>query len=316
MISAADSNLTRERIQQLLAAVGNKSSADTEQYPDAKDYNWRLSNYFGREHLKKIEKFANKAASNIASNFKKLYVSDFDISIASVTQHLGGEFIKPEDTAKNYYLAFAAKDQKIGVLAMPAQTANTWATQLLGDIKTDVSDERELSQLELSLLFDIASAAIKGLSDAFGAELTPVDEIAKNTLPFELDSIQDICKITLNVKKSNSDQTTQAGILFLSEKIAPIAGQAKTETVSAQNVSKALMNYLQQIPVSFTIRFADAKLNLQDLMSLQTDDTILLNKKISESADVILNDKVIFRARPAKSGDNYAVVLTESYNKK
>jgi flagellar motor switch protein FliM len=200
---------------------------------------------------------------------------------------------------------------------MPAQTANTWATQLLGDVKSDTSAERELSQLELSLLYDIASAAIKAFSEAYAEiELLPAGEITKNRLPVDFDSIQDVCKISLNVKKAKSEQQTEASFIILSEKLSSIAGQAKTETVSAQNVSKALLNYIQNIPVSITIRFASVNLNLEDLMSLQADDTILLNKKINEQAEIIFNDKIIFRARPARSGDNYAAVITESYNKK
>jgi flagellar motor switch protein FliM len=317
MIAAADNNLTREKIQQLLDAVGTRTALETDQCPDAKDYNWRQSSYFGREQLKKIEIFANRTASNVAANFKKIYVCDFDVAASSVTQHLAGEFLKPDDNNKKYYLAFAAKDQKIGVFTMPAQTAILWATQLLGDSKSDISEDRELSQLELSLLFDIVSAAIKAFSEAYTEiELTPLGEITKNKLPMEIDGIQDICKINLSVKKSNAEQTSEAYFLVLSDKLASIAGQSKTEIVSPQNVSKALLNHIQTIPVSMTIRFADVNLNLEQLMSLQADDTILLNKKINEPADVIFNDKIVFRARPAKSGDNYAVVITESYNKK
>jgi flagellar motor switch protein FliM len=316
MIAAADNNLTRERIQQLLDAVGTRTAPETDQYPDAKDYNWRQSSYFGREQVKKIETFAGRIASNVAANFKKIYVCDFDVTASSVTQHLAGEFLKPDDNNKKYYLALAANNQKIGIFAMPAQTAILWATQLLGDSKSDITEDKELSQLELSLLFDIASAAVKAFSDAYTEiELTPVDEITKK-LPMELDSIQDICKINLSVKKSNVEKPAEAYFLVLSDKLASIAGQSKTETVSPQNVSKALLNHIQTIPVSITVRFAGVNLNLEDLMSLQADDTIMLDKKINEQADVIFNDKVIFRARPAKSGDNYAVVITESYSKK
>ena len=72
MISTGD-NLSRDRIQQLLEAVGKRTDNDTSQNSDAVDYNWRLSNYFGREQLKKIETFGQQTASNIAANFKKLF---------------------------------------------------------------------------------------------------------------------------------------------------------------------------------------------------------------------------------------------------
>jgi flagellar motor switch protein FliM len=309
-----ENNLTRDKIQQLLNAVGQRADKDTSQNINATDYNWRQSKYFTREQLKKIESFAQKAANNVAANFKTLYQCNFEIT-ASVSQHTAGEFTKADDANKQYYLAFGAKDQKVGYLAMPAQTAILWATQLLGDTKSEISTDKEMSQLELSLLLDIASTAIKGFSESYSSELSANGEIGKK-IPLELDSIQDVCKITIDVKKTGSEQASQASFIIMAEKLSAIAGQVKTENISPQNVQKALLTYIQNIPVSFTVKFADINLNLQDLMSLQANDTIVLNKKVNEAVDVIFNDRVIYRAKPAKANDNYAVVISELYSKK
>ncbi|HAL45268.1 MAG: hypothetical protein A2Y12_11135 [Planctomycetes bacterium GWF2_42_9] len=314
MISSMENNLTRDKIQQLLNAVGQRADKDTSQNINAADYNWRQSNYFTREQLKKIESFAQKTANNVGTNFKTLYQCNFDVT-ASVSQHTAGEFTKSDDANKQYYLAFAAKDQKVGYLAMPAQTAVLWATQLLGDTKSEVSTDKEMSQLELSLLLDIASIAVKAFSESYSSELTVNNEIVKK-IPFDIDSIQDVCKITIDVKKTGSEQASQAYFIILADKLSAIAGQVKAENISPQNVQKSLMNYIQNIPVSFTVKFADINLNLQDLMSLQANDTILLNKKVNEPVDVIFNDKVIYRAKPARTNDNYAVVISELYSKK
>mgnify|MGYP003819279453 FL=1 len=200
---------------------------------------------------------------------------------------------------------------------MPAQTAVIWATQLLGDTKSQQSADRELSQLEMSLLFDISCCAVKALSDVWGeSEISPSGEITKNKMPFGLDPIQDVCKITFTAKKSDAQLPVEASFLILSEKLSIAAGQKQTETASQQNFSKVLLEHIQSIPVPLTICFASVNVNIQDLISLSPEDTILLDKTIGQPVDVLYNDKIVFRARPAKFEDSYAVVITELYNKK
>jgi flagellar motor switch protein FliM len=315
MITAADNNLSKDKIQQLLAAVGKSTSQAADINPDAKDYNWRAAKFFSSEQLKKIEEFAAKITENIAANFQKLFFYNFEVKVSSVSQHNAGEFTQPGGSIK-YYLAFGGKDQPAGIFVMPSQTANIWASQLLGSSSADSAAEKELSQLELSLLLDVAAAAIGAVSAAYAqTQFAPIGEVSQK-FPLELEPIQDICKVGLNIRKADADKTNEAFILFLSDKITAVAGQSKADNIPQQNITKALMEHLQSIPVQMTVRLAGATLNLQQLMAIEPDDTILLDKKITEPIDVLCNDQVIFRARPARADANYAVVITESSNNK
>ncbi len=315
MISAADNNLTKEKIQQLLAAVGKRGADVADLNPDARDHNWRASKYFSSEQVKNVETFAAKAAGNIAASFQKIFFYKFDVAVTSVSQHTAGDFMQPGGSVK-YYLSFAAKDQPAGLFVMPSQTANLWASQLLGESKAEPAAEKELSLLELSLLFDVASSSIKAVSDAYAdTEMTAVGEVSPK-FPLEVDNIRDICKVGLNIRKVDTEQSVEAFFLFLSDRLTAIAGQSKAENISPQNITKALITHLHNIPVSMTIRFAGAKVNLKQLMALEPDDTILLDKKLTEPVEVLYDNKVVFRARPARADDNYAVVITELYNNK
>ena len=55
MSSRVTNNLSREKLQQLLAAVGIESQEDTKQNIEAFDYNWNQPHYFGREQSKKLK---------------------------------------------------------------------------------------------------------------------------------------------------------------------------------------------------------------------------------------------------------------------
>ncbi len=52
-------------------------------------------------------------------------------------------------------------------------------------------------------------------------------------------------------------------------------------------------------------------------MSLGVGDILLLDKKTDEPVELVVEDRVLFRGRPARSGGKYAVVITETaYNTK
>jgi flagellar motor switch protein FliM len=47
------------------------------------------------------------------------------------------------------------------------------------------------------------------------------------------------------------------------------------------------------------------------MMSLHVDDVLLLDKRLNEPVELIIEGQTIFRGQPAKSDGNHAVVITE-----
>lgn len=319
MTSSTHNSLTREKIQLLLAAVGGRSDKNTEQNIEAVEYDWRLSHYFDPDQLEKLNDFSQKLAQNLAKKFNRLYYSDFNVTIASTTQHFAGELIAPDKNKNDYFLSFANGEKTFGLIGIPVQTAITWATQLLGDSKSAQNADRDLSLLEYSLLFDIVTGVIEAFSDSYGdCELNPAGEIVKGSMPVGINETQEICKIGISVKRSDSEKASEAYFWVFCDKLQKIAGQKQQqgENIPTQNISKAMLNHVQSVPISVTVKLAEAKFNFHELMSLQVDDIILLDKKVNESAGVIIEGKPRFRGRLAKSDSKYAIVITEPYNTK
>lgn len=316
-MSRADNSLTREKIQQLIAAVGVAPEKDVDANIDAVDYDWHQSHYFNRTQLQKINGFAMNLAQNFAQIFNRLYHCDFNVNVVSVSQHFAGEILNNDDKEKDYFLAFGNSQQPFGLISIPPKTALLWASQLLGGTQSE--EDRNLSPLEQSLLFDIASAVIGAFSDSLNdSPLSTVGEIVKNSMSLEMDSAKDVCKIVLNVKKSDSETVSEVYFIIFCDKLQAIAGQMKQQgdNVSPQNISKAMLNHVQSVPIPVTVKLAEAKFNFHDLMNIQADDIILLNKKVTEPAELIINNIIPFRGRLAKSDKKFALVITEMCNTK
>ncbi len=319
MSDMENNSLSSEKIQQLLAAVGAAPKQDADQNIEAAEHDWRKSHYFTQEQLKKVNDFAQKAAQNIAKKFTRLYNSDFSAEIVSNTQHFAWELTGSEGNKSEYYLGYGTEKQAFGLIGMPSQTAVLWATQLLGDSKAAESADRDLSPLEQSLLFDIASGIIEAISDSFDKDdLRPSGEIVKEQMPVEINPVDEICKISFSVTKSGSEKPSEAYFLIPCDKLQAIAGQKGQtgENIPAQNVSKAMMSHLQNVPVPVTVRLGAASFNFEDVMSLQTDDILLLDKKINEPVELFVNSKAVLRGRLAKSDNKQAVMITELCNTK
>ena len=319
MSSAADS-LTKDKIQQLLAAVGVESEEDTRHNMDALEYNWREPHFLSKDQLGRLDSFAQEVAQNCTEKFTQLYHSDFNVTITLATQHFANELIASNHSPGDCYLAFNSDpDQPFGLVGIPYQTAIVWATQLLGDTKSAENADRELSQLEESLLFDIACGVVKAFSDSCdNYDLHPGSEIVGDQMPLELDGTEELCKIAFSVENIDLEKSSEAYFLVLCDKLRPVVGQEvqTSEDFSAQDISKAMLSHIQDIPVSITAQLAHALSSFQEIMSLQVGDILLLDKRVNEPIELIAEGKTILRGRPARSDGKHAVVITELCNTK
>jgi len=349
MSNAPANNLNRAKIRQLLAAIGSKPADDTQ--IEATEYDWHQPHYFSSSQLAKLNNFTKKVATVMAEKFTQLYHSDFNVTITSTTQHFAGELFDQilSSGQNDYYLAFGPDQQPPrllgedksggGFISIPAQTAATWAKQLLGDAEPDPASAAGagLSLLEESLLFDIASAIVESLSislPATGGPLAdynfqPASELVKGSAPSLLQGqgTAELCKITFDVQKADSEDNAgtplrgnQAYLLIPANILAPIVGKITEadKKLSAQDsparggqVSKAIFEHLQQMPISITAQLAVAVLTFEQLMSLRPSDVLLLNKAIDEPVELIVEGRTLFRGQPAKSSGQHAVVITE-----
>ena len=319
MSSPVSNNLSNKKIQQLLACVGSSAPTDSEQI-EAAEYDWRRPNYFSGSQIDELSNFGKELTNQVAEKFTLLYQSDFDVTIDSVTQHFASEFsaVPPEEEQGDYYLAFGTdREHLCGVVGMPVQTATAWTTQLLGDSESKEDSDKGLSALEESLLVDIASALVGAFSTFYdNYDFESAGTIARERVPIELEGTEELCRISFNVKKADSenpDEIVKAYFLILCEKLEPILreGDETGSETSAKDTSKAMLDYVHNVPVCATAQLASTSFTFEEIIDLSVGDILLLGKKANEPIELIVEGRTLFHGRPAKSAGKYAVVITE-----
>lgn len=315
MSSRATNKLSQEKIHQLLTAVGSKPTEDTAQI-EAAEYNWRQPHCFDHNQLNKLNEFTKNLAIVVAEKFTDFCHSEFEATVVSSTQHFAAELLdQASDSGQNdYYLAFGTdQEHPCGLISIPTQTAFIWTTQLLGDTKSEEDSRVDLSQLEESLLLDIASAIVEAFSEIYGdCDFQPAQSIVRRLWPLELKGTEELCKITFQVKESHQENSSEAYIVIFCGKLEPVVGKAEQAVgrFSAEDVSKAIFSHMQQMPVSITAQLASAALTLEEIVSLKVDDILLLDKRIDDPVELTINGRMGLRGWPAKSAGKYAVVIT------
>ncbi|MHC4460065.1 MAG: FliM/FliN family flagellar motor switch protein [Planctomycetota bacterium] len=316
MSTARNNDLSKKKIQQILAALGSRPIMEDTTQTEAAEYNWYQPHCFTRSQLHMLDDFTKKTAKTIARKFATLCHGDFTVTIVSTTQHFANELLDQafESKQNDYYLAFGTDEiHPCGLISVPLKTAFIWTTQLLGDTESKEDSRSDLSQLEESLLLDLGSTVIEALSDSHSnCDFQPAKNIVRRLLPLELKGTEELCKITFNVKKSDSENT-EAHLLILCKDLEPVVGRTAqvTDKFSAEDISNAILNHLQQMSVFVTAQLASTVVTFDELMSLRVDDILLLDKAIDKPVEVMVNDQMAFHGKPAKSASRYAVLITE-----
>ncbi|MCX5635029.1 MAG: FliM/FliN family flagellar motor C-terminal domain-containing protein, partial [Planctomycetota bacterium] len=124
---------------------------------------------------------------------------------------------------------------------------------------------------------------------------------------------QEFCKITLAVKKASDSTAVETDIVIPCVSFESIVGkntQAETK-FAANDISKAIINSLQDVPIPVTVQLACASLTFEEVINLQPDDILVLNKTVDQPGDLLIQGHKIFQCYLATTDGNQAVVIAD-----
>jgi len=314
MSSIAKNNLSREKIQQLLMAIGSEPMEDITQV-EATEYDWHEPHYFNSKQLVKLSYFTEEVAIAIAQKLHKFCRSEFNVTVASTTQHYVHKFVGwlQDSGQMDYYLPFGDDQERMfGLIGIPEQSAFNWASQLLGESESERDSDRDLSQLEESLLLDMASVLVEAFSGpAESLDFHSAKKIVKGQWLLELGRTEELCKISFDIKKTDSEKSYEAYFLMLCSELMPVVGKTVRNSgeFSAEDISKLIVEHLREMPILITSQLASTMLSFEELMNLEENDIVLLDKTVDQPTELIVDGRTVYYGRPVKSSGKYAVTI-------
>jgi flagellar motor switch protein FliM len=283
-------------------------------------YNRTQPHCFSSAQLEKLNEFTQAISSSIAAAFDRFLRNSFEVQPCEISQHYSQKFISKlfENAQKDYYLILKGeKDASCGLIIVPNDTAASWLRLLLGESETKEETDKQLSQLERFLLCDIICHLAEAIiNSSRQLNLTATKTLLSDNFSLDIGPSEELCKITFDIKQKEAEQSHQMHLLLPCSRLAPIVGAARNKkTLTPEQVKTAILEHAKHLPVSVTARFASTELKFEQILTLQKGDILMLDKKISEPLELIVEGKTRYLAQLIKSGGRFATKITHTNTK-
>ncbi len=314
MTDRAARHLNRIRVRQLLAAVGSAHAPEQSAGPVA-EYDWRDPHYFNEEQLNRLAALVSRVAARMAQTFAHFHNGVFDVAPVSITQHFAGDLHNLMGADSDYCLTFGPeKGQPCGFAIVPAETALAWVGLLLGDAQTGSPAERTLSALEESLLGDLVTALVESFLAPLRVHhnLKAEGTLGKGHPTIQYELTEELCRIALRVKQAGAEEVTEVAFMLPCSRLGALVGKATAPAarIPPQELSRALMEHLQQMPITVTARLASTSIRFREVLELARGDVLLLGKPFEEPLELVVDGRTMLRGQPVRSDGRYAVLVT------
>ena len=318
MTPGNNNKISREKLQALfLQYAGSNTSPDL---PDnqVSEYDFHKPHYFNKKQIALLNNYFETLSSFLANEFSNMCNHKFNVKITSITEIFSENLINTsQDEKMPYNLAIQnnASGDMSGFLSIPQESAQLWTTQLLGE--TEPTDSPQLSDLELSLLIEIATSFIKAFSNSHSSlNCQPVSETLSRSVPMQLDNCIEMSKIIFELSNEEGKNNSQGSFIILSSCLDSIAGKQNLtgNQGTGQDRKQLVAEYMKNQQVNIVANFAKIKLTIEDVMNLQIDDVILLDKKVGQPIDLSIDGKKIFQAQLVQCEDSYGAAITKTFS--
>ncbi len=311
--------LTIEKIRQILACVGVKQGQTADQV-ESKEYDWTQPHYFTTAQLEKLKDFTLTVSSALAATFDQFLRSSFNVQPGQITQHYAQKFINElfENPQNDLYLIIKGeKDASCGLIIVPKDTAAGWLKLLLGESETKADADQQLSQLEKFLLTDIIFHLAETIVNSNRQlNIKATKNLLTENFSLDIGQTEELCRITFEIKQKNADKSCQMHLLLPCSKFLPVVGAAANKkNLTPEQVKNAILEHIKLLPVSVTARFARTELKFEQILTLQKGDILMLDKKISEPLELVVEGKTRYWAQLAKSGGKLAAKIIHANTK-
>lgn len=283
---------------------------------DISDYDWDSPSIFTPAELGKLGDFSAQVGIEISKVLSGQICEQVELQSDKPGQCYAENLPLLDSETANYCVTLATDGgPNCGLIAIPAAQTIEWITKVLGGSASASEQGRELSSLESALLQDILVSVVKAFSDTFqkvgGKAVQAGKEVsAKVELPEANPSDE---YILLSFRTGQEPQRLAISIVLTGEVLAPAAGAdiGKQDNESPETIRKKMLANVGLAKLEGYVRLGTVNLTIREVMSIEEGDVLLINKKIDESAELIMRGKVVLSGYPARCEGQYALRITK-----
>ena len=316
--------LSQDEIDNLLKALSTgELDADEMKNTDerqVKDYDFARPAKFSKEHLRTLEiifeHFGRLLATNLPAYLRKSVSVDVVNSEVVIYSEFSNALSNP------VLLGVVGMDPLMGnvIMEMASNLGFAIVDRLLGGVGNSLENERDFSEIELSILERVFTICVNLLHEPWEnvVEITPrLNRIETNSQFAQIISPSEtIAIVTINLKIGDVEGLMNICLPYTT--LEPVMDKLNTKywfstmkEKDSNSYEAAIENIIDNALIPMKAVLGTSKINVQDFVNLQLGDIIRLDRKVDDELEVYVGNIKKFKALPGYSDNKYAVRVTE-----
>jgi flagellar motor switch protein FliM len=319
--------LSQDEIDALLGALSSgeiqpeeMSEEKAEKSAKVKPYDFYRPSKFSKEQIRTIymlhETFGRLWSSTLSGVLRN-YVS---LSVSSVDQVTYQEFIQsiPNPTITATFTLSPLEGKAL--IEFSPTIGFPIIDRLLGGQGRSNLQARELTEIEEHVLNNLIDEGMGFLKEAWASmiDLTPeLEDIESNPLFVQIVPPSDMI-LLITMEARIGDFSGIVNLIYPYVLLEPILSMLSAQTLYAvgtksptQESRERVRRILTTIDVPLRVELGSSRCTMRELLELEVDDIIVLDKKTDEDLDVKVGDITKFRCMPGLVGKDRAAQITE-----
>lgn len=286
--------------------------------PNADPVEWTIPHRLRRESIESLTLFAAKLAGQLEKSLQLLSGQPFEVTAESIQECYAERLLAAIhlEQPQTYYMPLTQTGKgHAGFISLPFETASVLVGCMLRDPEAQIGRDGQMSLLAESILMDaaaaLADAIVSGFSEYGTAKLEKADRLIQTDWPVDFHALEDLCQFEFKAVCGKTALTMT--LTVLDETIADIAqiegpfGRIEEKKDNAERIVKRM----NESPMRVAALLSSALMTLNDILSLETGDVVMLDRKITEPIDVLINGQTCFYAWPAAHAGRRALMVAD-----
>jgi flagellar motor switch protein FliM len=319
--------LSQEEIDTLLSALSAGQLKVEEIQKETKDrkvrpYDFRKPNKFSKDQLRTLEMLHETFSRSLSLYLSSRLRTVVHCNIAGVEQLSYGEYIQSVPVPSFIVIYTMESLNGTALLEISNSIIFSMIDRLLGGPGKGIKKNRDLTDIEMSILEDIVDHILELLGEAWssiiktspvrsGIETNP--QFIQQIVPFS--SVIALLSFSLQIGEGASGPINLCLPSEMLEAILPKLSARQwfsRRTSRQEEVLQQIKKRLENIMVPVTVELGTAELSFRDLMSLKVGDVIKLNTLIMDPLLVKVGDQPKYLGRPGTVGKKVGVKILEN----
>ncbi|NLW84150.1 MAG: FliM/FliN family flagellar motor switch protein [Phycisphaerae bacterium] len=286
--------------------------------PEVETVDWRIPHRFSQESAISLKSLAAKLAGHLEKCLDNLSGQPFEMTVEGIHERYAEQLYLhvSQQQPPMYYLPLTqAGKGHIGFIRLPFETAAILVGCMLRDPDAEIGKDGQMSSLAESILTDaaagLADAVAKGFDEYGVGTIDKAERLVYLDWPVRFRDLEDLCEFEF---KAVCEQVTlNVTLTVMDEVIAEIAqlkgpfGRAEEKNEQSDRIVKRM----HDAPMAVAALLSSGLMALNTMLTLETGDVVILDRKITEPIDVLVNGQPCLRAWPAAHDGRCAMLIAD-----